>query len=175
MKGFLLPPLTRIPESRRFLIMKLYRPLRISLFLYDLIRLILMISLFSVFGLSLAGEETGVFPYLVYAAAHALFPLMTLFLWLQYSAYESYIFLYIAGKAIGIVSIFAWIISSFQNILVSLAAGTEGTPVIMGSALFLAAIDALSIWGGVLLKNKLYRTELPAAAVEENAPEGRGI
>jgi hypothetical protein len=155
--------------------MKIYWPLRISLFLYDLIRLILLISLLSVFDLSREGGGSGFFPYLVYAAPHALFPLMTLFIWIQFPVYESYIFLYMAGKAIGIVSVFAWIISSFQNILVSLAAGTERMPVILGSALLLAVTDALSIWGGVLLKNKLYRTELPAAAVEQDAPEGGGI
>jgi hypothetical protein len=98
---------------------------------------------------------------------------MTLFLWIQLPVYESYLFLYVAGKTIGIVSVFAWIIASFQDILVSLAANTGGTPVILGSALLLAAVDGFSIWGGMLLKGKLFRKELPAA--EQNVPEGGGI
>jgi hypothetical protein len=99
---------------------------------------------------------------------------MSLFLWIQFPAYESYVFLYIAGKIIGIVSVFAWIIVSFQNILVSLAANMRETSVIVGGALVLTAADALSIWGGVLLKNKLCRAELPAAA-KEDIPEGGGL
>jgi hypothetical protein len=152
--------------------MKIYRPLRISLFIYDLIRLILMISLLSFFGLPRAEGESGVFPYLVYTVPQALFPLMALFILIQFPAYESYIFLYIAGKTIGIVAFFAWIMASFQNILVSLAINMKETSVILGSALLLTALDALSIWGGVLLKNKLYRRELQAV---EDVPEGGGI
>ncbi|MDR2069590.1 MAG: hypothetical protein LBP71_06950 [Spirochaetaceae bacterium] len=135
----------------------------------------MMISLLSFFGLSPEGGAGGVFPYLAYAVPQALFPLMTLFIWLRYPAYESYIFLYIAGKTIGIVSVFAWIVSSFQNILISIAANTGGTPVILGSALLLAATDALSIWGGAVLKKKLSRTRLPAVAADQDAPEGGGI
>jgi hypothetical protein len=153
--------------------MKISWPLRLSLFIYDLIRLIMLISLLSVFGLPRAEGEGGVFPYLVYAVPQALFPLMTLFIWIQFPAYESYIFLYIAGKTIGIVSFFAWIIVSFQNILVALTTNIRGTPVIVGSALLLALTDALSIWGGIGLKTRLSRAELPAA--EPDAPEGGGI
>jgi hypothetical protein len=155
--------------------MKIYRPLRISLFVYDLVRLILMIRLLSVFGLSLASEDSGIFPYLVYAVPQALFPLMTLFILLQFPVYDSYIVLYIAGKTIGIVSVFAWIVFSFLNILASLAVDAAETAAVLGGVLLLAATDALSIGGAVLLKNRLSRPEVPAAEGDQDAPEGGGI
>lgn len=155
--------------------MKVYQPLRISLFVYDLIRLILMIRLLSVFGFSPVHEDSGIFPYLVYAVPQALFPLMTLFILIQFPVYESYIFLYIAGKTIGIVSVFAWIVFSFQNILTSLAVDMAETSAVLGGVLLLAATDALSIGGGVLLKNRLSRAKVPAAEGEQDAPESGGI
>jgi hypothetical protein len=118
----------------------------------------------------------GFFPYVVYVVPNALFPLMTYFLWIRLPLYKPYIALYIAGKTIAVVSIIGWAIFSFRPLILSIAAGSM-TPyiterpgiLIAGITLVLAAADALSIFGGLMLNNKLNR---PGARVSE--PEGIG-
>jgi hypothetical protein len=158
--------------------MDVYRPLRVTLFFYDLFRLIVLLQLWLSFA-PLTGDvsggftaDAGGFPYLAYAAPNGLFPLMALFLWIRLSEYQAYITLYIAGKTIGIVVFLGWLISSFQTIVLAI---NEETVLVLGGWLFLTALDALSILGAVLLKNRLNRPEIPApmaviAAGEQNRP-----
>ena len=101
--------------------------MRVILFLYDSLRLLLLIGLVVIFmtpgetfgesfaeftGSFAANSREKAFPFLVYAAPNALFPLMYLFLWLYLSSYGSYIFLYIAGKSIAIAAALGWLIFS---------------------------------------------------------------
>jgi hypothetical protein len=111
-----------------------------------------MVSLLVSF-VPLNAEGEGVFPHLFYAVPNGLFPLITLFLYIRISLYKSFIPLYLAGKTLAIVAVFAWIIFSRQLIAQALAVNTEGTISIVGAAMLLAIGDFLSIAGGVIVKH----------------------
>jgi len=140
--------------------MEVYRPLRIVLFGYDLIRLIVMVSLLVSFVPLNGAQDEGVFPHLFYAVPNGLFPLITLFLYIRVSLYKPFIPLYLAGKTLAMVAVFAWIIFSRQLIAQALAVNTDGTISIVGAAMLLAIGDFLSIVGGVILKHRLDRASL---------------
>jgi hypothetical protein len=146
--------------------MEIYRPLRVILFGYDLVRLVVMIRLLVLFVPLEGIQGEGVFPYLFYAVPNGLFPLITLFLWIRVSLYRSFIPLYLAGKTLAMVAVFAWIIFSRQLIAQALAINTGGTISIVGAAMLLSIGDFLSIMGGAILKHKLDRVSpLKAASV----------
>jgi hypothetical protein len=144
--------------------MEIYRPLRVVLFGYDLIRLMVMIRLLVSFVPSEGTRGEGVFPYLFYAVPNGLFPLITFFLWIRVSLYRSFIPLYLAGKTLAIVAIFAWVIFSRQLIAQALAINTNGIISIVGAAMLLSIGDFLSIVGGAILKHKLNRVSPLKAA-----------
>ncbi|MDR0567872.1 MAG: hypothetical protein LBG87_01520 [Spirochaetaceae bacterium] len=111
----------------------------------------------------------GVFPYAVYVVPNALFPLMTYFLWIRFSLYKPYIALYIAGKTIGVVSIIGWCIFSFRfsalsGAVSSVFAMEQPGILIAGIILILAALDGLTIFGGLLLNTKVKRTDTAVKA-----------
>jgi hypothetical protein len=145
--------------------MDVYRPLRVTLFFYDLFRLIVLLQLWMSFAPLIGdagvsdGNAAGGFPWLVYAAPNGLFPLMALFLWRRLSEYKAYITLYIAGKTISVVVFLGWLISSSQTIVPVI---NEETLLVLGSWLFLSLLDAFSMLGAILLKNRLNRSEIPA-------------
>jgi hypothetical protein len=95
---------------------------------------------------------------------HALFPLMTYFLWIRLSVYNSYIALYIAGKTIAVVSIISWYIFSVPafpkaDSMVTSLIMKRPDVLIAGASLIMAALDALSIFGGLAIKHKLKHLE----------------
>jgi hypothetical protein len=87
--------------------MGIIRILKPCLFAYECVRIIIL-----AFTLVLLLPETGAIPWLAFASAGALFPLMALFLWLDISRYKAFLPLYIAGKCIGIVSLLGWSVVS---------------------------------------------------------------
>jgi hypothetical protein len=152
--------------------MEVYRPLRLIFFIFDLIRLIVMISLLSAFVPTGSGDGGRVFPYLFYAVPNGLFPLITLFLWLRLSYYKSYIALYMAGKILAVVAVFAWLVFSIPGITQALSVNAQGTFTVIGTALLLAIGDALTVLGGVILKKRLLDAEAPKEkALPGEAPE----
>jgi hypothetical protein len=151
--------------------MEVYRPLRIVLFGYDLIRLMVMVRLLVSFVPLSGTQDEGVFPHLFYAVPNGLFPLITLFLWIKVSLYKPFIPLYLAGKTLAMVAVFAWIIFSRQLIAHALAVNAGGTISIVGAAMLLAIGDFLSIAGGVILKHRLDR----ASSVESGTPFRREV
>jgi hypothetical protein len=138
--------------------MNVHRPLRAVLFVYELIRLVIVIGVVVLF-ISPGGM---IFPYLPFAAANALFPLITLFVCIRPERYRSYIFLYAAGKAVLIAASGGWIGFSFSLIRES----PRGEPALFFEALvvFIAA-DALALLGGLSLN----RGALPPGPVVEGA------
>jgi hypothetical protein len=111
-----------------------------------------------------------VFPWLACAVPNALFPLMTLFLWLDTPNYTGYRPLYISGKCISFVSEAAWFIFSWQDLYLAAYMGGRNVFLIIG-ILGIISGDALSAAAGFLITRKLRdRTEsVPAAAVEKAA------
>jgi hypothetical protein len=166
-----------------------YRPLRIGLLIYDMVRMFIMLDmLLAVIPL---GEEPWPrwFPFLVYAAPQALFPLMGLFLLIRPGEYRPFIQLYLAGKTVSLVSALGWTVfslqalitadtvegaASFRAFLSSLALSREFLSV-LGGLLLLSVLDALSLLGGALLKKRL-EAESPAvpreAFGEQAVPSG---
>ncbi|MDR2403772.1 MAG: hypothetical protein LBD78_07045 [Spirochaetaceae bacterium] len=138
--------------------MKEYRPLRLALFIYDGIRLLLLIGFWAILlpflGVDTA-ESGGIFPLLVYTAPNALFPLMTLFLWLRFSAYNPYITLYIAGKIVIVASGLGWLFF----VLPGIDRDQIGRYISGLWVLFLIITDTLSVMGCFLLRNRLNRKD----------------
>ena len=89
-------------------------------------------------------------PWMALTAPHALFPIMTLFLWLDASRYKNYLPLYIAGKSIGIAVFLGWSIISGRFTILQWASDINsiaglifegGDLLALGAALYLAKED----------------------------------
>ncbi|MDR0374746.1 MAG: hypothetical protein LBH85_03375 [Treponema sp.] len=78
--------------------MSAYKPLRLALFFYELFRFIDALKEMQVFSFINDLGQPDNLQMLVWVAPNMLFPLMTLFLFLDLASYKSYIPLYIAGK-----------------------------------------------------------------------------
>jgi hypothetical protein len=133
--------------------MDLHRPLRAVLFVYELIRLVILIGVVVLF-ISPGGM---IFPYLPFAAANALFPLITFFLCIRPELYRPYSFLYIAGKAVLIAAAGGW--AGFSFPLVRDAPGGEPALVFEVLVFFIAA-DALALLGGLALNRRALPADL---------------
>jgi hypothetical protein len=141
--------------------MRTYRPLRFVFFIYDFIRLLVMISLLVIFVQPASPHEGGLFPYVFYAVPNGLFPLMSLFLWINLNAYKPFIALYMAGKLLAVVSVFAWLMFSLPRVSALFLEGGYPTLVVAGTALLLSAGDALSVLGGAALKKYILNAAPP--------------
>jgi hypothetical protein len=132
-----------------------YRPLRLVFFIYDFARLVVMTSLLMTFVQSTESQDGGVFPYVFYAVPNGLFPLMSFFLWVDPGAYRPFIPLYMAGKVLAVVSAFMWLMFSLPRISGSFFEAGQSTFVVAGTALLLSVGDALSIFGGAILRKHI--------------------
>ncbi|MDR1929874.1 MAG: hypothetical protein LBQ44_04505 [Treponema sp.] len=99
--------------------MKEYRAVRTIIFIYDCSRLLFLLSLISAFLFVNPAGPAGMFrgspgimglsfPFLVYAAPNALFPLMSFFLMVRFELSKAYIPLYITGKLIVLSAAAVW-------------------------------------------------------------------
>jgi hypothetical protein len=131
--------------------MDVYRPLGAGLFFYDCLRLLLLV----VFLLmaSVGGSISGPFP--VYMSSNALFPLMTLFIWLKPGEYRNYIALYTAGKIIALVLFFIWEIFTFSELIRFNI--QEKSVIILTIGALLSVADILSVWGVLVINRKFRR------------------
>jgi hypothetical protein len=155
--------------------MDVYRPLRAVLFFYELLRLLVLAILFAVFSPLEGAVKGGVFPYLVYMTPNALFPLMTLFLWLKLEDHRNYLPLYMAGKVIAVAVFYVWGIFSLRT-----AIGLEnlGLPnlmegiVLFGGSFALNLGDILSVFGAWMLIRKISKVEEPAGLLAGGSDQG---
>ncbi|MDR1566917.1 MAG: hypothetical protein LBS48_06530 [Treponema sp.] len=153
------------------------RPLRGALFFYESFRLLLLAALFAFFSPLEGAEKGAVFPYLAYAGPNALFPLMTLFLWLRLEEYRSYLPLYLAGKLIALTAFYTWGLFSFVP---ALGAGYFGTGditavvVLLGGSFFLSFGDVFSIFGSWFLLNKMKKMKAAETSEPDLAVPGSG-
>jgi hypothetical protein len=138
-----------------------YRPLRFAFFIYDSVRLVVMISLLTSFGQPGSPPGGGVFPYVFYAVPNSLFPLMSFFLWVKLGGYKPFIALYMAGKTLVVVSALAWLVFSFPRISASFFEAGRSTFIVAGTVLLLSAGDALSVLGGAVLRKHILNAALP--------------
>jgi hypothetical protein len=147
--------------------MEIYRPLRAALFLYECVRLLVLAGVFSVLR---PGDGAGAFPWLVYAAPNALFPLMTLFLWRRFSRYGAYLPLYTAGKCVALAAVFGFCIFSRQDVYTAVYLQDPGILMTLGSLLFLLFGDLFSAAGGLALAKKLQGMEKPGETAPAEVP-----
>ena len=89
--------------------MGLTRFIKIGLFVYECIRILLLTLI-----LIIKGTEEGFLIRILFTAPSALFPLMALFILLDAKRYKVYLPLFIAGKSIGIFLEALWSIMSIQ-------------------------------------------------------------
>jgi hypothetical protein len=123
-----------------------------ALFLYECLRLLILTGVFSLFR---PGDGAGPFPWLVYAAPNALFPLMALFIWRRFSRYGAYLPLYVSGKCIALAAMFGFCVFSRRDMYTAVYLSSPGILVILGSLLFLLCGDLLSAAGGLALVKKI--------------------
>jgi hypothetical protein len=142
--------------------MNVYRLIRGIFFLYELFRLLVLAVLFAVF-LPLEGAvKGGMFPYLVYVSPNALFPLMTLFMWLRPGEYRNYLHLYMAGKVIAVAAFCGW------GFFVPKSSGLENLTellILVGGSFVLSLCDIFSVFGSWALSGKTGKTEGAAGLV----------
>jgi hypothetical protein len=144
-----------------------YRPLCGGIFVYDVLRLIVMLETAVLFALPVNSPEEVVFPLLAYMAPNALFPMMTLLLWLRPDDYNPYIFLYIAGKIVGIMANLGWLAFSIKSTTLDMMIhGSFNSRLFLGLALVMVRLDGLSVLGGFLLNRGRTKT-VKAARIEE--------
>jgi hypothetical protein len=139
---------------------RVFRPLQWGLLVYEIFRLAVLVRI-------MTGDtrEEG-FPALIFGAANALFPLMALFLLVDFHRYFPYASLYAAGKILSAVTMiscgFFWLDRIIQTIILGGAVSTAGSLalIVMG--------DLISAGGGILL---VHRYRAAAEAVEQHTDE----
>ena len=146
-----------------------YKPLRFVFFIYDFVRLIVMTGLLVTFVQSASSHNGDVFPYVFYAVPNGLFPLMSFFLCVNPGAYKPFLALYMAGKFLAVVSVFAWLVFSLPRISASFVEDRRSIFIVAGTALLLSIGDALSVLGGAVVQKHIS----DAAAPRERTP-GQG-
>jgi hypothetical protein len=144
--------------------MQKHRFVCLVLTVYDIFRWVLMTAILvglvgtAEKGIVINGAATTLtmIPYLLYAAAPALFPLMTLFLWLNRKQYRPFASLYIAGKIIGIVAVVVWCYFNWSlNGTMLLVRFGKGRDILYHIIIpFLTLLDALSVLGIFTIREK---------------------
>jgi len=92
--------------------MVLNRILKPALFIYECLRVFLLICIFAF--LLYGTEAVSCFAF---AAPVVVLPIMALFIWIDADGYKAYIPLFIAGKSIGLFSLTLWFTVSRLNII----------------------------------------------------------
>ena len=131
------------------------RPLGAGLFVYECLRLLLLI----VFLLVASFEASVNGTYSVYMSSNALFPLMALFMWLRPEEYRNYSTLYIAGKIITLISFYIWEIISFREFV--RGEDLAKNMILLGGGALLSLADMLSVWGAWMISKKNRRALAP--------------
>jgi len=126
--------------------MDISRPLRITLFVYECMRLVFLTGIFMV----LQPEGEAPFPWLALITPGALFFLMALF-WLQDSNYLLFCPLYLAGKGFSVVSFIFWLFFKQDDMMKVLLYGGLARYIAPGTLFFLLLGDLLSVWTVILI------------------------
>lgn len=141
--------------------MDILKPLRAVFFFYEILRLLTLAVFFAVFSPLEGAVKGGVFPYLVYITPNALFPLMTLFMWLRPADYRNYLPLYMAGKVIAAAAFYGWGIFALRAPALERLgmANWAETIVLLGGSFVLNLFDIFSILGSWILSKKINKME----------------
>jgi len=132
--------------------MKLIRILKLLLFIYEVIRIVLIAIL-----LILQANDSSQQMMMIFAVQGVLFPIMALFLCINTVRYREYIPLYIAGKAIGVFAILCWLLFTRQGTML----GGFVSDIILGS------FDLLAIAAILVIKDVINNSMDEQTAVNE--------
>ncbi len=127
-----------------------YRFSRLFLFLYDVVRLVLIVSTMTQLGKLSLGK--GSYPYLVYTSPQALFPIMAWFVYFDAEKYAGYFPLNIAGKCVSILLTGIWV---FNALPVNRAAMSVDFLICLGLTVIIMFADIISILGIVFVRRGL--------------------
>jgi len=122
--------------------MEVFRFPRTILCVYECLRLAFLIGAFAL--LQPAGIAS--FPWLALITPGALFPLMALFWRLSLARYRSYGPLYLAGKALSIITTIFWLFFTKSSMMGELFLSDTALLLIPGVFFFLVIGDMLSGW-----------------------------
>ena len=149
--------------------MDIYRPLGAGLFFYECLRILLLVvflviappgSGFSVdSGFQDSNAGGAFFPYIVYLSSSALFPIMTLFIWLKREEYRNYLPLYMAGKIIAVVLFYFW--AFFTNREFPGMENIAKSIILWFGSIFLSLADILSLLGAWKINSKFRKALVP--------------
>jgi hypothetical protein len=89
--------------------MNLIRLLKPGLFIYECIRIMVITTVILV-----NRYDSSLFLILILITPGVLFPLMSLFIWLDTKRYSVYLPLFAVGKCIGVLMLLGWLIASRQ-------------------------------------------------------------
>jgi len=139
--------------------MRIVSIIKPALFLYECFRIIIF-TLLMVYMM----QEMKAIPYLVLAAPAIMFPLMTLFLWIDASRYRVYLPLFTAGKCAGIFFMLVWLIVAVKgNILVTIIGTASGENFTVIASLFGAIGDLFALAAVLLISRDIQKyTKKPA-------------
>ncbi|MDR2747640.1 MAG: hypothetical protein LBB77_09375 [Treponema sp.] len=121
------------------------QPLLWGLLIYEVLRLTVLIRIMA------GGTGDGEFPSLIFGVPNALFPLMALFMLMDFNRYMAYAPLYTAGKVLSILVLagsgFFWRDKIIQTVLL------EGPDLLYaaGGLLIIVLGDIFSVSGAVFL------------------------
>ena len=138
-----------------------HKPLRITLFTIDLIRILFLAASLPLLAVMQAAVG-GVYPYLAYLSSNALFPLISFFILIKPLDYRNYLPLYMSGKVIAVVLFYAWDVLSLPG-----EAAFAGMDYIKQSYLLsigtycICLFDTISVFGSWILNKKLPRDKVP--------------
>ena len=124
------------------------RPLRITLFAYECMRLVFLTGVF----MALRPESETPFPWLALITPGALFFLMALF-WLQDPRYRLFCPLYLAGKGLSVITAILWLFFEGRDMIRGLLFSRPALLITPGIAFFLYLGDILSAGTVVTLMN----------------------
>ena len=131
---------------------RLFKP---GLFIYELLRLIIM----TIVVISSGGGSESL-PRLVFMAPGVLFPLMALFIWLDVQRYRAYLPLFAAGKCVVIFTLLVWAIVSRRFAI------ADETGIKAAEWMFLSS-DIVAIVAVFVISNDMRKlTETPSDTAE---------
>jgi hypothetical protein len=145
--------------------------LRLGIFFYDSLRVFFLLALLAGVtgnpsgpGGMFHGAPDGIpFPYIIYAAPNALFPLISFFLLIRPVESAAFASLYITGKAISTAALAGWAVFAFL--------GQGSLPPFILLFFCLGAADITAVAGTALLNVSLRKT---AAEQPVQMPDGEG-
>ena len=130
-----------------------------GLFIFECMRLIFLTTVLNI----LRPDAATSFPWFLYLVPNALFPIMLLFLWLDFDKYTVYEPLYKSGKCLCIFTVLGWYLF-VRGSMLSFESGFYFLPLILS---IVVLSDLFTIIASVLISVNNKKTAKGVTAVRE--------